>query len=221
MKPVNAYGRQLTDTEISMGLHRQLVGGMWDEIGRLQFDFLLANNLKPGSKFLDVGCGALRGGIHFIRYLDKGNYHGIDINESLIRAGIREIEQSGLVDKRAKLEVNDQFDFGIFRTEFDYALALSVFTHLPKSSIDRCLCELKKVLRRNGVFYATFFEAPTPAHLDPLIHNPGGKTTNYDADPYHYSFSEFQALSALAGLDIDLVGDWGHPRNQRMLAFSH
>ncbi|MGL5080430.1 MAG: hypothetical protein ACRC8A_02975 [Microcoleaceae cyanobacterium] len=56
-----------------MGFHRQFVGGMWDEIGKLQFDFLLANNLKPSSKFLDVGCGALRGGIPFVPYLDKGN----------------------------------------------------------------------------------------------------------------------------------------------------
>src|SRR5205807_6035012 len=64
---------------VTAGHHRAIVGGAWEEIGRLQFEFLTGNGLKPHHRLLDVGCGALRGGLHFIRYLDEGNYVGVDL----------------------------------------------------------------------------------------------------------------------------------------------
>jgi hypothetical protein len=88
MKTVNQYyERQLTPEEIAAGAHRDLVGGLWDEIGVLQFDFLRQQGLLPQHKLMDIGCGALRCGIPIIRYLDEGNYYGLDINASLIEAG--------------------------------------------------------------------------------------------------------------------------------------
>ena len=68
--------------------HRNFIGDKWDEIGKLQFDFLKDEGLKPHHKLIDIGCGSLRGGIHFIKYLDKFNYFGTDINNNLIRLGI-------------------------------------------------------------------------------------------------------------------------------------
>ena len=56
-----------------------MVGGMWDEIGRLQFEFLRARGLKADHWLLDIGCGCLRGGIHAIKYLKTGNYYGFCI----------------------------------------------------------------------------------------------------------------------------------------------
>lgn len=44
------------------GPHRGAVGGMWDQIGKLQFEFMVKHGLKPEHKFLDIGCGSLRGG---------------------------------------------------------------------------------------------------------------------------------------------------------------
>ena len=86
---VNTYGRQLTEEEIRSGWHRQFVGGAWEEIGRLQFEYLRRQGLRPQHLLLDVGCGALRGGIHFVRYLEESHYCGIDINASLVEAGRR------------------------------------------------------------------------------------------------------------------------------------
>lgn len=59
MGHINNYGVELTDSEIQKGMHREPVGGMWEEIGRLQFDFLIQNGLKPDHKLLDVGCVAV------------------------------------------------------------------------------------------------------------------------------------------------------------------
>jgi hypothetical protein len=101
VKNINSYyDLQLTPEEILAGEHRPLVGGLWSEIGQLQFEFLRRNGLLPVHKLLDAGCGALRCGIPIIKYLNPGNYYGLDINESLIAAGKHELEQEGLTGKR-------------------------------------------------------------------------------------------------------------------------
>ena len=51
--------------------HREAVGGLWDEMGRLQFDFLVAQGLQPHHKMLDIGCGSMRGGRHFVNHLER------------------------------------------------------------------------------------------------------------------------------------------------------
>lgn len=55
--------------------------------------------------------------------------------------------------------------------------------------------------------------------LEPLPQAPGAIVTYYDRDPYHYAFAELRLLAGLAGLAVERVGDWQHPRGQRMAAF--
>ena len=38
------------------------IGGLWDEMGKHQFEFLQSKGLEPQHKLLDIGCGSLRGG---------------------------------------------------------------------------------------------------------------------------------------------------------------
>jgi SAM-dependent methyltransferase len=218
---LNSYGRELLPAEIDAKEHRDFVGGLWEELGALQCDFLKSHGLEPRHKLLDVGCGALRGGVHFIPYLDAGNYYGMDINASLIEAGKRELAEKGLEWKAPHLLVADKFELGGFATTFDCAIAVSVFTHLPINHIVRCLVEVRNALRPGARFFASYFEAPAAAYLDPLEHLPGNIVTNYDADPYHHAFGEMQWVAASARMRVERIGEWGHPRDQRMLSFSH
>jgi SAM-dependent methyltransferase len=221
VKEINSYWRQLTPEEIVAGKHRDMVGGLWDEIGRLQFEFLKKRGLLPEHTLLDVGCGSLRGGVHFVQYLHDERYCGLDINASLIEAGKVELAAGRLLDKRPQLLVNDGFEFSRFAIQFDFALAISVFTHLFMNHISRCLVEIRKVLKPNGKFYATFFQAPHSICLSPILHEPGSVTTFYDSDPFHYSHDELKMLAANAGLLVELIGDWEHPRSQKMVCYSH
>ena len=216
---VNIYGRQLSAEEIAAARHRELVGGLWDEIGALQFEFLKGRGLIPSHRLADVGCGALRGGVHFIRYLEPGRYHGLDVNASLLEAGRRELAAAGLADRAPELIADGGFALSRFGVDFDVALAVSLFTHLPMNHIVRCLAETRAVLRPGAALYASFFEAPDHPHLAPLPHTPGGIVTHYDADPYHYAFAQMQWMAHAAGMTVELIGPWGHPRDQRMLAF--
>lgn len=208
--------------DVAAGRHRDVIGGMWDEVGALQLDFLRRQGLEPAHRLLDVGCGSLRGGVHFVRYLDAGRYYGLDISEALIEAGYnQEIGALGLKPKlpRTNLLTTANFDATSLQASFDMALAQSVFTHLPLNQIALCLEQIARVMKPGGVFYATFFRAPeTALWSDAITHAPGGVTTTSTADPYHYRPSQL-AWAAGDRWEARCLGEWSHPRGQQMMAY--
>src|SRR5262249_19786070 len=114
------------------------------------------------------------------------------------------------------------FDFGKLDKEFDFALAHSLFTHLTLNQIRECLARLLEVVKIGGTFFATFFELPRAISAPgPHLHSPGGAPTYGAAAPapYHYWLSDmFYAVQSLPW-QLRYIGDWGHPRAQRMLSF--
>lgn len=219
MQGVNAYWQQLKPEEIANNVHRHMIGGLWDEVGAWQFDLLRSQGLKPHHRLVDVGCGSLRGGLHFIPYLDVGHYCGLDINTSLIEAGWTEVRQASLEERQPRLLVDDGFRIDRFRVPFDFALAVSVFTHLFANHLLRCLREVRKGMAPGGRFFATYFEAPTVGHCDSIPHHPGGVVTHLDSDPFHYSFEEMRQFGAWTGFSVSRVEHAPHPRSQQMLCF--
>ncbi|WP_110186701.1 class I SAM-dependent methyltransferase [Pokkaliibacter plantistimulans] len=219
MKGINSYYRELTEDDINNRAHRAFVGGMWEEIGKLQFDFMLKSGLQPEHKLLDLGCGCLRGGLHFINYLEEQHYYGLDINNSLINAGKIEIQEAGLTHKSPNLLVDDSFLIERFGQKFDFMISISLFTHLPLELIHKCLSEVRKNLKPDGIYYATFFLAPASSHTEDIRQEPGGIVTKYNSDPFHYSVDEIASVAESAGLNFTMYGDWQHPRNQKMASF--
>ncbi len=202
--------------------HRSIIGGMWDELGLLQLDFLTRCGLMPGHTLVDIGCGSFRGGVKFIEYLNPGNYYGIDISNEIMTAGYeREIVQRGL-DTRfptANLQVSDDFGIQQFGVRFDYAIAQSVFSHLPVRYLQQCLTKIRSRMKPGGLFFATYFDCPPWHDFDqPLLHERGGMITHPDQDPYHYRARDLIA-AARSGWRIEWMGDWDHPRNQKMAVF--
>lgn len=57
--------------------HKQIYGRDWN-IGEIYFKFLLELGISRHQKVLDIGCGAGRLGGHLIKYLNPGNYIGVD-----------------------------------------------------------------------------------------------------------------------------------------------
>jgi SAM-dependent methyltransferase len=207
------------------GWHRDVVGGRWEEVGALQTDFLVEHGLRPEHRLLDVGCGSLRAGVPLIRYLEPGHYFGIDSSAQLLAAGRLEVEQAGLSDKAPVLRCDPRFAVDSFGERFDYALAHSVFTHVPINSILVCLLRVGAALRRpGGRFYATFFENPRGTkRLDELTHpRPDGPAvpTRPDCDPYHHGLDLFEWLCEGTALRVEYLGDWGSPTGQKMLLFT-
>ena len=188
------YDKDHVQRAVDKSEHRELVGGLWDHLGELQFSQLLTHGLSPAHKLLDIGCGALRGGVHFIKYLEPAHYYGTDINQALLDVGYdKELGSLGLQDRlpRENLQATAEFDFGQFGEKFDRGIAFSLFTHLPLDVIRTCLERLADVMQPGGVFYATFFEAPEaqPTFVS-VNHTPGQVTTHAGRDPYHQRYRD-------------------------------
>jgi SAM-dependent methyltransferase len=211
------------------GWHRRAVGGLWDTLGPHQFEFLVHHGLRPEHSLLDVGCGSLRAGIHLARYLEPGHYAGIDIDADLLRAGRAELRREGLEDRSVTLMQMDDFDFRRLGRTFEFALAHSVFTHLPLNKIFQCIIRVEDALELGGRFFATYHENPGDCrdlepiqadYLDPVSGEVRRRRTFYDRNPFHYSFDVFEWICDGTGLRVQNFGDWGHPRGQRMLIFT-
>src|SRR5215475_1365402 len=190
--------------------HRRTVRGtdaFWDSLGKLQLDYLVEQGLKPEHYVLDVGCGPLRAGVHFIGYLESGHYAGVDKRgDTLDRAREVELPRYGLEDKAPQLLVNGGFEFSKLGRKFDYAIAQSVFTHLPLNAILRCLVEMEKVLAPDGRFYATIYENPQGKTYLGEIQQSERVVSYYDRDKYHYDLDTLRAVCEGTGLTMSYEG---------------
>lgn len=181
------------------------VGGMWEQMGSLQFNFLVEQGLRPDHKLLDLGCGSLRGGIHFIEYLDEGNYFGMDISRAILEAGKNLLIQTSLEYKKPVLRNNTDLKFDDFPGEaFDYILAQSVFTHMPIEDIEECFQNIHKVMHKNTLFFATF-------------HDGGDRCFVKHEKDFFYPFSILREIADRYGYQAELVKGYAHPRKQRMI----
>jgi SAM-dependent methyltransferase len=221
--PSDYYDFEHIARAVADGRHRDVVGGLWGEIGRLQFEFLVSQGLLPDHRLVDVGCGCLRGGIHLVRYLEPGNYFGIDINQPLLDAGYDFELSQGLRKRlpRAQLRCDGEFDFSPFHASFDFAIAQSLFTHLPADLFRLCLERLARSIAPGGRFYASFYIAPDAHALGVQFCHPGGWITADHCEPYHYRLSDIVRLCASLPWHPSLIGEWAHPRGLQMVLFQH
>lgn len=192
--------------------HRSSVGGKWDEIGKLQFDFMLKQGLAPHHILLDIGCGSLRGGIHFIKYLKEGNYLGIDKNESWVNAGVRkELGKHIFEEKKPQFVFSDKFEFNKFSKVPDYAIAQSLFTHLTKEDIKFCLKQLHKIVNPRCLFLATFSEC----NVEQKNYH-----RSYSHKCFQYTQNQMSTFGENNGWKARYIGDWNHPRGQKMMEYT-
>lgn len=199
--------------------HRAYIGGRWEEIGNLQFNFLKKMGLLPHHSLIDVGCGSLRGGVHFIEYLDKFNYFGTEINNTLVEIGIQEEltkEQKNKITKKNFL-ISDNFNLDFDLDFFDYGIAVSVFTHLKKKNIINCLQSLNKKFK-SGCFYATFFIVEEKDKNYPCEQLDGFTSFPFK-DPFHYTLEEIYEMARKSSFKCNLINEFHHPRNQKMIEF--
>jgi SAM-dependent methyltransferase len=207
--------------------YKSWVGGMWEEIGNLQKYFLISQGLTPDSKFLDIGCGCLRAGEKLIPFLNDNNYYGQDINSYLISIGIQKvIPQKNLHHKITKENFCVSEDFSLSFSDdvkFDMAISQSVFTHLPLNHLYMCLLNIKNYFKPKSKFFVTFWIVPDDHDLCEKFIWKNEIITSHITDPFHYKKSQIKSVlnDPLISQfwDFEYIGDWNHPRNQKMFCF--
>jgi cyclopropane fatty-acyl-phospholipid synthase-like methyltransferase len=183
------------------------LGGMWEEIGQLQFEFLITKDMQPYHNMLDIGCGTLRGGRHSIKYLNTGKYHCIDISPNALAYAKQFVQQEGLIEKSPHLLVseNKNLKFREFSGDiFDYILAQSVFTHLKPEHIKECFENIGKIMHKNSAFYFTYKQ--------------GEEYSQIGFKDFLYPFPFFESLAEQNRFKLqDCSKEYNHPRGQRMV----
>jgi SAM-dependent methyltransferase len=86
-------------------LGNNLKGGSFADSGLPTFKLLLENGLTTDSTCVDYGCGTLRVGFHIIRYLRRGAYWGLDLDESFLEVGRNLVGNELLGEKAPNLFV--------------------------------------------------------------------------------------------------------------------
>ena len=127
---------------------------LWQMKQEFQIKFLKKFGLLPHHKFLDIGCGTLRGGIPVINYLNKENYYGIEVRDNVLNEGRKELLESGLNNKNPELTLFNDFNLLHFTIKFDVIFAFSVLIHLEDSILEKCFEFIQRSISNNGVFYA-------------------------------------------------------------------
>lgn len=142
---------------------RMFIGGDvrdFERMGLSVLDVLLREGMRPDSRVLDVGCGALRIGYWLMRFLDPGRYFGIEPNVQMREAGVRELAGADLVERsRSRFDSNDRFDFSVFGERFDYLVARSIFTHASRAQISAALASFAATGAPGAVFMASYYPA--------------------------------------------------------------
>lgn len=211
-------GREYSRTELESGEHREAVGGRWDEMGELQYSFLVESGLQPNHRLLDIGCGSLRAGVRLIDYLDPGNYFGTDLVQGLLDAGRYEVDKAGLSDKLPSGNLAQVNRLEVpFETEFDFAVAQSLWSHLPLNHIKLCLANLLPKMAADGQFFATIFVLPPTEDL--MFTRKDGQQS-YESDRFMYPVQDMRYAARSTGWKFAFHNKWDHPRGQRMCVFT-
>ncbi|XP_007030676.2 PREDICTED: uncharacterized protein LOC18600269 [Theobroma cacao] len=120
--------------ELLVEEHHSNYGEPWAG-GRDVFEFLAeSSHLTSNSRVLEIGCGTLRVGLHFIRYLKPEHFHCLERDELSLMAAFRyELPSQGLLHKRPLIVRGEDMDFTKFGSDvvYDLIYASAVFLHMP------------------------------------------------------------------------------------------
>lgn len=138
--------------ELLVEEHHSNYGEPWAG-GRDVFEFLAESaKLTPDSRVLEIGCGTLRVGLHFIRYLNPEHFHCLERDELSLMAAFRyELPSQGLLHKRPHIVKGEDMDFSKFDNgaRYDLIYASAVFLHMPDklvwTGLERLTDRLKPV----------------------------------------------------------------------------
>lgn len=191
--------------------YRAFVGDpqTYDIFSHMQFSLMTLLGLRQEHTLLDIGCGSLRAGKLFLVYLLPERYFGIEPERWLVEEGIdREIGSELAALKKPRFLYEADFPCSRFGVQFDFVLAQSIFSHASISQIQRCLNEVRKALKADGLFAASFVEGDHDYEGDGWVY----------PDTVRYRLSTIEQLAVEAGLTCRKL-EWFHIGGQTWMLF--
>lgn len=166
--------------------------------GRMQHDFMLAQGLRPEHSLLDLGCGALRGTIRLVDYLNDGNFFGSDISVGLLKEALLECQRLKL-SHLPILRLMDSFDLKTLwdGAAFDFVICNSLTVHIEPDDMVDLFKGTRDVLTPAGKAFVSIHPRDEK-ELEPFM---------WDGYRWWYKQSWIQKEAAKVGLNlISLAG---------------
>lgn len=138
------------------------VGKYWKE------RFIKDGFLMPEHNVLDIGSGIGRMALPLTTYLTSGKYEGFDavyqgvkwckenIQSQYPHFNFQYIDLSNDLYKGNGIDPST-YSFLFEKEYFDFIFAISVFTHLIDSELENYIKQSARVIKKNGILFATFF----------------------------------------------------------------
>jgi hypothetical protein len=121
---------------------------------------ILVFGLEPQMRCVDYGCGSLRLGQHAMRYLEPGNYYGIDVVETFINEGLKLIDPKLLEEKRPHLGVIDDATLRkVGDWDPDFIFSNAVLQHVPPDELGLYFQRLASIMAPRTRAYVLFISA--------------------------------------------------------------
>ena len=188
---------------LAKGRHRDIVGGRWEETGKIQMALLLEAGLQPDHHLLDIGAGSLRLGCRAIHHLNPGHYWATDLSGALLKRGY----EAEIADKTrlnpAHLIEDSNFSFPGVPDSISHALGFAVFTHLPANHLRRALIQIRARFPALQKLLFTVFLAPDAAASLLPVKQPDGVVTHDTRAPYHMLACDVLHLTSASGFAVD------------------
>lgn len=201
---------------LAKGRHRDIVGGRWDETGRLQMQLLQDIGLQPQHHLLDIGAGSLRLGCRAVPYLDPGHYWATDASRALMLAGhAQELPDPSRLSP-AQLVEDADFAFPGLPATITHAIAFAVFTHLPMNHLRTALLSIRARFPALECLLFTVFLAPDAAAFAAPLRQPDGVVTHPTRAPWHMLAEDALHLARTSGFAATLRPD-RLPRGQALV----
>lgn len=123
-----------------------------------------AFGLRPEHRVIEYGCGSLRLAAHFIRFLEPGNFLGLDVIDGYFELGKQALGPALPAEKRPRLEIiSDASLAGARQFGADRIYSNLVCVHIHPDEIGAYFSNLVSLAHRGGarlIFNAEISETP-------------------------------------------------------------
>jgi SAM-dependent methyltransferase len=167
--------------------------------------------LRPEHRLLEIGCGPLQAGAPLIRFLEPGNYTGVDISADRLDAAREVVRRFKLEDRGPRLVLSEDFGLDqLDRGSFDRVWSFHVVIHFPESAVARFMQAVAALLKPDGIGWFSAWVTPERTEF-----NKRGSWLEFPVTEAGSDF--FRSAAAAAGLDCNSLGtldEWGLPSDR-------
>jgi hypothetical protein len=181
----------------------------FERVGRNTFITALMCGLLPEHKLLDFGCGSLRLGYWFVRFLERNCYCGIEPVKTGLEAGKRyALGEELIAAKNPRFSLNSNCDMSVFGDKFDLVIARSIFSHMGPGLVRTSLTSFRENSRPSAVMLASYWQAigehtyKEPDDVTAFIGDDLKPTDMAWTKVMKYSFPAMQAIAVDCGLKV-------------------